>query len=139
MGEKITSLEGNQKILPWIVVLLLSTGGKIILIRDAHGRYVLPRKEGGSLARDLEFSYEDTIEKIFKENKIEYEGIGKLEILGDKKIFHPEARKITVKLEILNGKIMSPYSKAGFYFPKDILSFPSREEDRKVITKFLPQ
>ncbi len=136
MSEKITSLEGDHKILPWIVVLLLSTSGKIILIKDAHGRYVLPRKEGGSLAENLEFSYEDTIEKIFQENKIEYENIKKMEILGDKKIFHPEARKIFVHLEITNAKILSPYSKAGFYFPTDIFNFPSKEEDQKLISKF---
>ncbi|MFA7201950.1 MAG: hypothetical protein WC099_03075 [Candidatus Paceibacterota bacterium] len=136
MDTKVTAPEEDKKILPWIVVLIPYTNGKIILKKDLCGKYVLLKKEGGSLAKNLEFSYEDTIEKIFKENKIEYEGIGKLEILGDKKISHPEARKITVKLEILNGKIMSPHSHVGLYFPGDILGLPSKAEDRKIIAQY---
>lgn len=134
-GKNINQEEG--KIFPWVVVLLLWADGKLILVKDSHGRYVLPRKEGGALAKDLEFSYEETVKKILTEHKIEYEEIKELKLLGSKRIYYPEELdKVFIKAKIVNGKILSPWSHAGFYLPTDISLFPSRDEDKKIVHDF---
>ena len=128
-------IEGTTKINPWVVVIVLESKGKIVCIKDCSGRIVLPRKEGGTLAEDLEFSPEETLEKILKENYVECSTMH-ISTVDTKKYSHSEIEKIFIKAEAENLRILSPNSRAGLYFLSDFFHFPSKEGDRKILKKY---
>ena len=123
------------KITPWVVVAILqSSDGKIVFVRDSSGRIILPRKDGGTLAQDIEFSPEETLEKILKENYIECSKMD-ISIVETKKI--PDREKIFLKVAVKDLRIMSPNSHAGLYFPSDVFSLPSKKGDKIILERYL--
>ena len=101
------STEIQEKIFPWLVVLLLVNGDKIALQTTNTGKHALLKEFGGSIG-GLEFSYKETIGRMLDKYNISVERIVVDEVLDIK-----DSYRADMKLPALTGGVSVYYSSSS--------------------------
>ncbi len=149
----IITPETEGKIFPWLVILVLENNGKILLVHTPTGYYTkrctLPKEFGGTLAEKtggVEFSYNETIENIFKRYSVIIRKVWEKTIVSIRTSYRPDLKNyqkvlIWIKADAvvtgLNDDTNLNF--AGWFFPEDISFLNISEEDKKIVSNIFFQ